>query len=60
MRLAGASAADEDDVSLLLEKAAAGKIAHQRLIDRRALEFKVVEVSNAAGTIPLQPLPVLL
>ena len=34
--LAGAGAADQHDVALLLEEAAAGEVAHQRLVDRGA------------------------
>src|SRR6185436_7763493 len=35
MRLAGAGAADQHDVALLGDEAAAGEIAHQALVDRR-------------------------
>ena len=44
MRLAGAGSADQDDIALLGDEAAAGEIAHQRLVDRRALEGEVVDV----------------
>ena len=40
MGLAGAGAADQDDVALLGEEAAAGEVAHQRLVDRRAVEVR--------------------
>ena len=42
--LASAGTADQHGVALLGEEGAAGKIAHQRLVDRRALELEVVEV----------------
>ena len=41
---AGPGAADQDGVALLREEAAAGEIAHQGLVDRRALELEVVEI----------------
>ena len=44
MRLAGAGAADQHDVALLGEEVAAGEIADQRLVDRRAGEVEVVDV----------------
>ena len=44
MGLAGAGAADQHDVALLGEEAAAGEVAHQRLVDRRAVEVEVVDV----------------
>jgi hypothetical protein len=37
-------AADQHGVALLREEAAAGKIAHEGLVDRRALELEVAEV----------------
>ena len=43
-RLAGAGAADQHDVALLGEEVAAGEIAHQGLVDRRAGEVEVVDV----------------
>jgi hypothetical protein len=42
--LSGAGAADEDRVALLLDEAAGGEIAHQGLVDRRAVEIEVLEV----------------
>ena len=42
--LAGSGSADEHGVALLGDEAAAGEIADQRLVDRRALEHEVVEV----------------
>src|ERR1700691_6191380 len=44
MRLAGAGFADQDDIALFSDEAAAGEITHQRLVDRRALESDVVDV----------------
>ena len=44
MRLAGAGPADQHDVALLSDEAAAGEIAHQALVDRRALELEAVDV----------------
>jgi hypothetical protein len=44
MGLAGSSTADQDDVALLSDEAAAGEIAHKILIDRRILEREVVDV----------------
>ena len=44
MRLAGAGPADQDEVALLCDEVAAGKIAHQALIDRRSVEGKLVHI----------------
>jgi hypothetical protein len=44
MRLACAGSADQDDVALLGDEAAAGQIAYESLIDRRVLEGEVVDV----------------
>ena len=44
MGLAGAGAADQDDVALMGEEVAAGEVAHQGLVDRRAVEGEVVDV----------------
>src|SRR5271168_1764520 len=44
MRLACAGPADQDDVALLGDEAAAGQIAHQSLVDRRILEDEVFDV----------------
>ena len=44
VRLAGSGSADEHGVALLGDEAAAGEIANERLVDRRALEHEVVEV----------------
>ena len=44
MGLAGAGAADQHDVALLGDEAAAGEIIDKRLIDRRAVELEVGDV----------------
>ena len=44
MALAGPGCADEHGVALLGEKGAVGERAHQRLVDRRVLEDKIVDV----------------
>jgi hypothetical protein len=44
MSLAGAGSANQYGVALLGDEAAAGEIAHERLVDRRALELEVVEI----------------
>jgi hypothetical protein len=44
MRLTGAGPADQDDIALLRDEAAAGEIAHQALVDWRALELEAVDV----------------
>src|SRR4029077_17893912 len=44
MRFAGTGPADQHDVTLLSDEAATGEIAHQRLVDRRVLELKAVEI----------------
>ena len=44
VRLAGSGSADEHRVALLGDEAAAGEVANERLIDRRSLEYEVVEV----------------
>ena len=44
MRLAGAGSADQDDIALLDDEAAAGEVAHKSLIDRSAFEAEVVDV----------------
>jgi TolB-like protein len=44
MRLARSGSADQDGIALLSDEAAAGEIAHQRLVDRRVLECEVVDV----------------
>ena len=44
MALAGAGAADEDGVALLGEEGAGCQLAHQRLVDRRAVEPEVVDI----------------
>ena len=44
MGLAGAGPADQHDVALLGDEAAAGEVTDERLVDRRALELEVVEV----------------
>ena len=50
VRLAGPGAADQHDVALLDDEAAAGEIADERLIDRRFLEGEVVDVL-ASGSL---------
>ena len=44
VRLAGAGSADQHDVALLGDEAAAGEIANEGLVDRRVLEGEVVDV----------------
>src|SRR5271170_2770859 len=44
MRLARAGSADQDDVALLGDELAAGEVAHQILVDRRAFELEVVDI----------------
>src|SRR3982075_512994 len=44
MRFAGAGTADQDGVTMLGDKAAAGEIIDQRLVDGRALELEVLKV----------------
>src|SRR4030095_14924024 len=46
MGFASAGAADQHDVALLGDKAAAGKVVDERLVDRRVVEL---EVSNVLG-----------
>jgi hypothetical protein len=36
--------ADQHGIALLGKESAAGEVAHERLIDRRALELEVIEV----------------
>ena len=43
-RLARAGAADQHDVALVGEEVAAGEVAHQGLVDRRAVEGEVVDI----------------
>ena len=40
----GIGSADQDDVALLGDELAAGEIAHQILVDRRAFELEVVDI----------------
>jgi len=44
MDLARARAADQDQVALLAEEAAAGKITHQGLVDRRVGEHELLDL----------------
>jgi hypothetical protein len=44
MGFSGARASDQDGVALLSDEAAAGEVANQRFIDRRALEPEAVEI----------------
>jgi hypothetical protein len=44
MGFTGAGAADQHDIALLSKESAAGKIAHQGLVDWRAIELEVVEI----------------
>src|SRR5690606_19044831 len=44
MRLAGACPADQHDIALIGDEGAAGKIADQGFVDRRAGEVEVVDV----------------
>ena len=50
MGLAGARSADQDDVALLGDEAAAGEIIDKRLVDRRAVELEVVRCPWQAAT----------
>ena len=47
---AGARAADQDGITLLGKEFAAGKVAHQGLVDRPAFELEVVEVPRLRGS----------
>ena len=42
--LPGAGAADQHEIALVREEFAAGEVAHQGLVDRRAVEAEVVDV----------------
>jgi hypothetical protein len=44
MRLAGARPADQDNIALLSDEATVGEIAHQTLVDRRAIKLEAVDV----------------
>src|SRR4029078_3025404 len=44
MRLASSSSADQNDVALLGDEAAAGEIIDQGLVDRRDIELEVFDV----------------
>ena len=46
MGLAGAGPADQDGVALMGDEVAAGEIPHQRLVDRRIVEDKIVDVPS--------------
>jgi hypothetical protein len=48
---AGAGSADEHGITLLGEESAAGKIAHEGLVDRRALELEVVEILGGLAMV---------
>ncbi len=50
MALAGAAAADEDDIALGLEETAAVEIAHQRLVDPGLLTNSNSPSSLASGS----------
>ena len=54
MGLAGAGAADQDDVALALQEAAAGELLDQGLVDRRGGE---VEVGQLLGLDRIADLP---
>jgi hypothetical protein len=41
---AGAGSADQNGIALVGDESTAGEVAHQRLIDWRALELEVIEV----------------
>src|SRR5215472_11268964 len=44
MGLAGAGAADQNDITLLGDEAAAGEVVDERLVERRAFELEVVDI----------------
>src|ERR1700678_3534876 len=44
MRLARSGSANQDDVALLRDEAAAGEIAHQALVDRCTCELEAVDI----------------
>jgi hypothetical protein len=44
MGLTGTGAADQYGIALLGQEGTAGEIAHQRLVDGRAVELEVIEV----------------
>jgi hypothetical protein len=44
MGFAGAGAADQHDIALLGDEAAAGEVIDQRSVDRRAFELEVLDV----------------
>jgi hypothetical protein len=44
MGFAGAGSANQHGIALLGEESAAGEIAHQRLVDRRAVELEVFKI----------------
>ena len=44
VRLAGPGAADEHEVALLQEEAAAGEVTHERLVDRRLCKGEVLDL----------------
>jgi len=44
MRLAGAGAADQNQVALVGEDLSAGEVADQRLVDRRAIEDELLDL----------------
>ena len=44
MGLAGTSSADQDDIALLGDEAAAGEIVDKCLVDRRAVELEIIDV----------------
>src|ERR1700675_3393396 len=44
MRLARSGSANQNNVALLRDEAAAGEIAHQALVDRGACEFEAVDI----------------
>jgi hypothetical protein len=44
VRLAGAGAADQHGVALLVEEVAAGEVADQRLVDRRVVEVELLDL----------------
>jgi hypothetical protein len=43
MRLAGSGASNENDIALLRDEAAPGKIAHQGFVNGRAVEVKIID-----------------
>lgn len=52
MRFPGAGSADQHAVALVLKKVAGRQVAHQGLVDRRALEHEVVDILSGGRGAP--------